>query len=696
MRTRASTGALLVGLLAGALACAPSASATITSSSLQVVSPPGTYLVFDEVTGAETITVSGSSDASPGEKLDINCYAAKKRYLLAAEVQAGAGGSFSFTGPFGTIAGRTCVLRAVPHNDTTDYPPGSPSAFQGQTLGLGRRGAMTVESGANKGDLLWYYLFASQLAGGFDYRSLGDCSILDSYAYDPVTFAPSRLDDCDATLWWQNGASGFPGVAAPTRSEIQVDGANAYLPANAGELFVSSENDPGFPALKYRYEIEPASGNLVLEETDQVVRCAPDATTYPPTASACSSFVPTGVEAYMAITQADNGRVAAVTQWFYSTDGAPHTVDLLEQNQFEHVNEDGEFDFPWLGEGLQKYGTAGQQLAGAPAGAPGSLLIKGSASVPDGGEESPQGALTFSNPPEGETVVGSTLNPESWLDLHYHREIPAGGSFALGFTYSDGFLLSEVQQLAASAQASYLPHVAIGAPAEGSVTSSPQVTVSGTAEDQTGIRSLVVAGQTVPVAANGSWSATVPLSPGPNTITATATNYFGYAAQAHTAITYDPTVLTLAGKPEASGKRGARGVRFTLSCQGAPGTSCEGTAALTSIEHKRGKRIVAISASRRKRTRKQPVVLIPVSVSKTISFSIPAGQTRSIFVALNATGRKLLSLARKLPVTLTVTLTNGPNGSVLVARDGLLVTPGAKPKPRHRANDRRRRRRKRR
>jgi hypothetical protein len=683
----------LLAALLGALAWAPSASAAMTSSSLQVVSPPGSYLVFDEVAGAEMITVSGSSNASPGEKLDINCYAAKKRYLLASEVIAGAGGSFSFTGPFGTIAGRTCVLRAVAHNDTTDYAPGSPSAFQGPTLGLGRRSAMTVESGPNAGALLWYYIYASQLDGGFDYRSLGDCSILDSYVYDPATLAPSRLDDCDATLWWQNGASGFPGVAAPTRSEIQVDGANAYLPANAGELFAGSQNDPGFPSLKYRYEIEPASGNLVLEETDQVVKCAPEASAYPPTAASCSSFVPTGIEAYMAITQSANGRVAAVTQWFYSLDGAPHTVDLLEQNQFQHVNEDGELDFPWLGEGFQKYGTAGQQLAAPASSVPGSLLIKGSASVLDGGEESPQGALTFSNPPEGETVVGSTLNPESWLDLHYHRVVPAGGAVALGFTYSDAFLLSEVQQLAASAEAGYLPHVAISAPPEGSVTSAPHVTVTGTEEDRTGISSLVVNGVKATVAANGTWSATVPLSPGTNTITATATNYFGYTAQAHTTITYAPTVLALKGHPEASGKRGARGVSFTLSCQGAPGTSCQGNAALTTIEHKRGKRLVALSA--RRRTRKQPVALIPVSVSKTVSFSIPAGQTRSIFIPLNATGRKLLARAHKLPVTLTVTLTNGPNGPVLVARVGVLVTPGAKPKASHRANDRRRRRRRR-
>jgi hypothetical protein len=662
----------------------------MTSSNVQVTSPTGTYITFDEVTGAGTMNVTGTSNGAPGEKIDINCYAGNKRSSLAQEVTLGAGGSFSYSGSFFTITKQTCVLRAVPHKDTVLLPPGSPTSFTGPTLAIGRRQDAAVESGANKGTLLLYYIFAPQLGGAFDYRSLGDCSILDSYTFDPTTFAPSRLDACNATFWWENGAFGLPGVAAPTRSELQVDGVNAYLPGNAGELFKGAENNPGFPSLKYRYEIEPATGNLLLEESDQLVRCAPQPTVYPPTPASCSSFVPTGVEAYMGITQGQGGRAAAVTQWFYSTDGATHQLDLLEQNQFEHVNEDGELEFPWTGEGLTSYGTAGQQLPAAPS-SPGSFFVKGSESVPDGSEQSPQGEVTFSNPPEGETIVGSTLNEASWVNLHYHRAVPASGAIALGFTYSTGFARAEVERLAAAAQAAYVPSVAISAPANGASSSQSQVTISGTASDQTALSSLVVNGTSVQVAEDGTWSATVPLNVGSNTITALATNVFGHTAQAQISVAYVPVVLAVSGKATASGvKAGPRGVRFALTCQAPPGATCNGVATLTSTERRRGKRVLAISARRHRKHRQPVITRVPVVVGQQ-SFAIPGGQTQSVFVSLNKAGLTLLSRFHQLPVTLSVKMTNGASGTpTLIERSKLVIKPAPKHKPhRHHRKPRR-------
>jgi hypothetical protein len=663
----------------------------MTGSNVHVESPTGTYLTFDEVTGTETIKVTGTSNGAAGEKADINCYAGNKRSSLAQDITLGAGGSFSFSGSFFTITKQTCVLRAVPHKDTALLPPGSATGFTGPTLAIGRRQDAGVESGPNKGTLLLYYIYAAQLGGAFDYRSLGDCSILDSYTFDPTTFAPSRLDACNATFWWQNGAVGLPGVAPPTESEVRVDGVNAYLPGNAGELFKGAENNPGFPSLKYRYEIEPATGNLLLEESDQLVRCAPQPTVYPPTPTSCSSFVPTGVEAYMGITQGQGGRVAAVTQWFYSTDGAPHQLDLLEQNQFEHVNEDGALEFPWTGEGLTSYGTAGQQLPPAPS-SPGSFFVKGSESVPDGREQSPQGEVTFSNPPEGETIVGSTLNEASWVNLHYRRTVPASGAIALGFTYSTGFVRAEVERLAAAAQAAYVPSVAIGAPANGDSSSQPQVTISGTASDQTALNSLVVNGTSVQVAEDGTWSATVPLNVGSNTITAVATNVFGHTAQAQIGVTYVPVPVVLApSKATASHpKAGPRGVRFTLSCQAPPGATCNGVATLTSTEQRRGKRVLAISARRHHKRTKPVVERVQVVVGKQ-SFAIPAGQTQSVFVSLNKAGLTLLSRFHKLPVTLSVSLTNGASATpTLIERSKLVIKPAARHKPHHHRKPRRR------
>jgi hypothetical protein len=669
---------------------AASPATAMTSSNVHVVSPTGTYFTFDEVTGPETINVSGTSNGAPGEKIDINCYAGNKRSSLAQEITLGAGGSFSFSGSFFTITKQTCVLRAVPHKDTALLPPGSPTPFTGPTLAIGRRQDAAVESGLNKGTLLLYYIYAPQLGGAFDYRSLGDCSILDSYTFDPTTFAPSRLDACNATFWWQNGASGLPGIAEPKRSELQVDGVNAYLPGNADELFKGAENNPGYPSLKYRYEIEPATGNLLLEESDQLVKCAPQPTVYPPTPSSCSSFVPTGVEAYMGITQGQGGRAAAVTQWFYSTDGAPHQLDLLEQNQFEHVNEDGELEFPWTGEGLTSYATAGQQLPAAPS-SPGSFFVKGSESALDGSEQSPQGAVTFSNPPEGETIVGSTLNEVSWVNLHYQRTVPATGAIALGFTYSTAFARAEVERLAAAAQAAYVPSVAISAPANGTSTSQSQVTISGTASDQTALSSLVVNGTSVAVE-EGAWSTNVPLKVGSNTITAVVTNVFGHTAQAQTTITYVPAALAPTKATAGGAKADPRGVRFTLTCQAPAGTTCNGVATLTSTEQRRGKRVIAISA-RRHRKRPQPVLKrVPVIVGEQ-TFAIPAGQTVSVSVSLNKAGRNLLSRFHKLPVTLAVMMRNGASAApTLIDQSRLVIKPAPKqhkPRRHHRKHPRR-------
>jgi hypothetical protein len=697
MRTNICTAALIASLAAGSVICAAPASAAMTSSNVQVTAPAGPYLTFENAVGTETLTVSGTTNGSAGEKVDINCYSGSSRAELAEEVKLGAGGSLSFSGSFLTLVEQTCVLRVVPHGFTVDQPPGTPSPFNGPTLGIGVLTNSTIASGANKGALWNYYAYASQATGAFAFRSLGQCPILESRTYDPVTFAGgspepealeprATLDNCNASLWWQNGANGVPGVIAPTRSELQVDGMNAYLPGDAKKLFVGAEEGHGYPALKYRFELDHASGNASLEESDQVVRCAPQPAVYPPTPVSCSSFVPTGVEAFVGTVQGGAGRLASVTQWFYSTDGRAHSVDLLEGNQFRHVKSDGELEFPWTGEGVREYDTAGQAIP-APPGGPGSLFIKGSASVPNGGEESPQGSLTFSNPPEGETIVESTINKESWVTLHYQRALAAGGAVALGFTYATGFVLAEVQKLAAAAQAAYAPSVTITAPAAGASTSVPQATVSGTAGDQTGLSSLVVDGHSVEVTANGTWSTTVPLVAGTNTVSATATNVFGNSAQTHASITYVPITLGLKGTPSASGPRGHRGVRFELTCQAAPGTSCQGLATLTSIEHRRGRLTFAISARKHARHRRPVVRLITVTVGQT-AFSIPAGQTQSVFVPLNKTGLRLLALFHALPVALAVTLTNGAGGATLVANTGLLVTPGAKPhkKPRKRSH----------
>ena len=72
------------------------------------------------------------------------------------------------------------------------------------------------------------------------------CSIFNSFAYDPVTFASAQLDDCDAGFDSFNGETpARPGVLTPTRSELQVDGIDAYLAGNAAGTFPGAQNTRG-------------------------------------------------------------------------------------------------------------------------------------------------------------------------------------------------------------------------------------------------------------------------------------------------------------------------------------------------------------------------------------------------------------------------------------------------------------------
>lgn len=529
----------VTGACASLLIAAGPAFATVSSSNVTVTSPSGTYLIDDQrVPPNETITGTGTSDGTAGDSVDINCYSGLTGVkLLKSDATVGANGRFTFTGSLSSIADQTCVLRAVPHGDTTLIPPGSSSTFAGPTLAIGQVGELRAN------ELESYDLDVPQFDGAFEYGSLGGCSILNSFVYDPVTFASTQLDDCDGGFDSANG--GMPGTLTPTRSELQVDGTDAYLSGNAASLFVGAQNTPGYPSLTYGYSIDPVTGNLMLNETDQVVECSPAAAVYPPTPASCSSFVPAGVQVSLHIAQSDAGRTATVVQRFSSTDGAQHNVDLLEDNEFFHPNADGALNFPWTGAGMQPYTTLGQVIAGPTAAGPGSFFIMGDRLAPDGSESAPQGSVSFSNPPDGVRVISGTDNAitdSSWFDLHYSRTVPATGSIVLGFTYSTAFLAAEVASDAGAAAAAFEPSVAIASPSAGTSASQPQAVVTGTAADADGLSSLTVDGEAVAVGAGAAWTATVPLSQGTNTITAIATNVFGNTAQAQTTVTYTPPV----------------------------------------------------------------------------------------------------------------------------------------------------------
>jgi hypothetical protein len=115
----------------------------------------------------------------------------------------------------------------------------------------------------------------------------------------------------------------------------------------------------------------------------------------------------------------------------------------------------------------------------------------------------------------------------------------------------------------------------------------------------------------------------------------------------------------------------ATDVSASLTCQAAGGTACRGLARLATLEKLLGSKVLALSASKKKRRSRR------VTVGQT-TFVLPAGQTQKISVPLNATGKKLLKQFAALPATMTITLLNTEPPSSVQTK----ITIKAKPKRR--------------
>jgi hypothetical protein len=134
------------------------------------------------------------------------------------------------------------------------------------------------------------------------------------------------------------------------------------------------------------------------------------------------------------------------------------------------------------------------------------------------------------------------------------------------------------------------PTLSIGSPADGSTVADPHLTVAGAVSDARGVIALTVNGNEVGVGADGSWSAPLTLSPGPNAVTVEATNVDGNSTRVTRVVTYAPAgppapqpqpqrceVPKLVGKRPAAAERSLRGAHCAVGrilkkrSQGRPG-----------------------------------------------------------------------------------------------------------------------------
>jgi hypothetical protein len=539
----------VIAIVVGVAPAAARAAVTSTNITSWTSSQSGTpanspYLIsFDNQ--ATTLAVGGTSNGTLGDRVDIACYfgANPQFKVLAANLPVGSDGTFatSASAPqLRPIAGHACRLRAVPsgHESTGDS-----NAFAGPQVAVAETALLpTISGGPNNGTAYNYYVGGLTFTASAAWKAAGTggCGPFAapiSPAFDignfPIDCAGSLLAD-DLGTWGG-------------RSEVQIDGRNAYDAASAQALFPrtgghfnGSQDLAGFPKLTAGVNWDPSTGLISSRSTESWVSCHGLDPYKPSSIAVCPSFDDTGVRLERDITTGDGGRVITLTDTWSSMDGQSHSLDLLYDDYagvFGNATGERGWQFP-AQSGFTQYGT-GSSLP-APTAGPGSILVHTNVTAPDGAANEGFGAITFARPPTGLRFASN-----SELEERNLLTVPAGGSASLSYVYSIGYSLADVSALALAAQDSLAPaSVVISSPASGTVVGTPTATLSGIASAGSGIKSLLVAGQPVPVGPGGAWSAQVSLVPGSNTITALATDGAGATVQAQVTVLFQPPAVT--------------------------------------------------------------------------------------------------------------------------------------------------------
>lgn len=673
MLTNPQRAAVLAGALSLLALAGPIASASAEVASSQITSPAGpTYALNNEAEPSPPPAFTVEGKATGSGNVTLRCYYGKeaKSYVtFVKEVTPELSGSFSAKVEPTSLYRGPCVLRAVPVGKEEAHAPGTPAEeaadpFKGPRI-VGSRFKLYTESAINYN----YDLTSSTLAGYLDITSVGECGLAYSYLYAPETLVASNgLFDCNAALYEENSSS----PASSTRSELQIDGANAYSPAATRfveEALKAKAPLPGAPHVTATESFH--EGLVTVTEVDPIVKCSPS-TAFPPTPTSCTSFVSTGVSLEREWQTSSADRVASMTDTWRSTDGASHSLNALYDQATENSEEGSAYQFP--GTNVFAATTKGETVT-LPAGL-GRIYYKEDAATPGEGDGvHPQGAIVYDTPPSGPiSIYRGTAAKEgiNGFQMPYQATIPAGGTYTLHMAFIQAYKLSEVEALASKVLEGYPPSsppaLSIASPTSGTTVSTPNVAVSGTVTDTRAITSFTVDGQTVSVGAGGAWSTNVPLLVGANTIKALATDQAGFSTEKTVSVTYKP-IPPVAHASQVGAVRGTNGeVTFTIACTGSAGTSCEVESTVTTIEQTHNGRLLAVSARRHHHGNRSTTVTVGSS-----KVTIPAGQRVTIAIQLNSTGKSLLARFGALPVHLTVFQLSGGHRSTVIAQN-LTVT----------------------
>jgi hypothetical protein len=541
--------AVAVATVVLCLIAAGGAQAAVTTS--QVTAPAdGTQLLSNSVTSpSATMTVAGTTNGTTGDAVDIDCYSGGSlvtpfgtpvSYTASGSgIPVAADGSFSAAVPLSALKGESCELLAVPHGTA----PSPPTGFTGPRVAISDFFTHAISSGPSAGELYDFGFTDATLLGlSFD-NSSGDCGV-GAGLYDGSAAMNSSpfFVYCAGSLYGSGAL--YQSLTTPdlTRSEIQVDGQNAYNSYSAYYLFPGATADTGFPALSATLDGYSAStGAAQTTESEGLAQCSPT-NVFDPSSSDCSSFLSSGVNLRRIVDFGGSGRVQTVTDTYSSTDGQAHALNIL--NEVDLGNTQAGWELPGQSTFIQ-HSTG--DTAGAPPSVPGTIYTIDTTGAPPS-ITNPVAALTFASPYTSITFDNtlwsaftgpSGAQPEVSGLIDYQRNVPAGGSVSIQWTTATGASLGEVQGEAAAAADTFAPPaISIASPASGATVNASPVTVTGTATAGSGMKAVTVNGVSATVSGE-AFSATVPLSSGTNTLTATVTSIAGGARSVAEGVTYN-------------------------------------------------------------------------------------------------------------------------------------------------------------
>ena len=506
----------MVSVMSVALLGASAAHATAPTST-SITSPSDPFFGFDQGQ-TQNVTISGTSNGSAPDTVDILCYSdngssGTVQEGVANDVSLDSAGNFSTSVPISSMhtgGSNTCHLRAVPHG-----PP--PTTGLGSFVGP--RAAIGYLEKSTSGSVLYdYYAYVPQITAADDYDSYSSCGLDNSYLYDPSVFG-----QFDVNGFYCNDFADNPSASNSARSGIEIDGQQAYGPYSADQL---NGGASGLPSLTINSITQDSSnGDLTISETDPIVTCN----------NPCTAFSPSGVEVQRTISETDDGHIVYIDDSYSSTGGASHTVDLRLENEQDFAAQgltptpaNVSYEFP--GESTFAPHGPGDSVS-VPATAPASILVENN-QEPDGSTSGGRGAITYGQPVSNPFAFGNGRYTASTFDAANAFTVPASGSVPIRYAYSSEYTSAAAQQDAYTAEDKFqAAMVAISSPANGATVSSSPVTVTGTASAGSGVKSVTVNGVAATVS-GGSFKASVPLTKGTNALTAVVTSNSGASGSA--------------------------------------------------------------------------------------------------------------------------------------------------------------------